>query len=103
VRKNDSIAMLNTSKATSVTLYAHYSKSIKVRFKANGGKVKKKSKRVTYVTTYGKKTYGKLPKPTRKGYYFAGWYTKKKGGKYISAYSDVRTKKDITLYAHWVR
>lgn len=103
VMKNDSVATLNTSKAASVTLYAHYSKSVKVRFNPNGGKVKKKTKRVTYVTAYDKRTYGKLPKPTRKGYYFAGWYTKKKGGKHISAYSEVQSKKNLTLYAHWVR
>jgi uncharacterized repeat protein (TIGR02543 family) len=103
VNRGDNVGMINTSKAASVTLYAQYSKSVKVRFNATKGKVKKKSKRVTYVTTYDKKKYGKLPKPTRKGYYFAGWYTKKKGGKYISAYSDVRTAKNITLYAHWVR
>jgi uncharacterized repeat protein (TIGR02543 family) len=103
VRKKDRVAILNTSRESSVTLYAHYSKSVKVRFKANGGKVKKKSKRVTYVTAYDKKTYGKLPRPTRKGYHFAGWYTKKKGGRYVSAYSEVRSAKNITLYARWMR
>jgi uncharacterized repeat protein (TIGR02543 family) len=103
VKKNDAVAMLNTSKSATVTLYAHYSKSVKVRFEANGGKVKKKRKKATYVTTYEKRTYGKLPRPTRKGYYFAGWYTKKKGGRYASAHSDVRSAKNVTLYAHWIR
>jgi uncharacterized repeat protein (TIGR02543 family) len=103
IGKDDSVAILNTSKTASVTLYAHYGKSVKVRFNANGGKVKKKSKRVTYVTAYEKKAYGNLPRPTRRGYHFAGWYTKKKGGRYVSAYSDVRSRKNLTLYAHWVR
>jgi uncharacterized repeat protein (TIGR02543 family) len=103
VRGNDRVALLNTSKGASVTLYAHYGRAVKVRFDANGGKVKTKNKSVLYVTGYDKKTYGKLPKPVRRGYHFAGWYTKKKGGRYISSYSKVNSAKRLTLYAHWIR
>jgi uncharacterized repeat protein (TIGR02543 family) len=69
----------------------------KVKFNANKGKVKIKSKWYTY----GKK-YGKLPKPTRKGYKFLGWYTKKSGGKKVKSSTIYQaTKATISIYAHW--
>jgi uncharacterized repeat protein (TIGR02543 family) len=71
----------------------------KVKFNANGGKLSKaKSKAVTK----GKK-YGKLPKPTRKGYNFKGWYTKKNGGKRVTANTVVGLTKNTTLYARWAK
>jgi len=77
--------------------YVHAaSKKITIKFKGNGGKASKTSKRVTT----GKK-YGKLPSAKRSNYYFKGWYTSKSGGKKISANSKVLYKKTKTLYAHW--
>ncbi|MDR1775845.1 MAG: InlB B-repeat-containing protein [Actinomycetes bacterium] len=71
---------------------------VKVTFNVNGGKaLSKKSATRTVVT--GKK-YGKLPTPTRTGYKFAGWYTKKTGGKKVSA-STIAGSKNVTLYARW--
>lgn len=43
--------------------------------------------------------YGKLPTVQRKGYRFLGWYTKKTGGKQVTAKK--KAKKNQTLYAHW--
>ena len=77
------------SLADSLTYYT-------VNFKANGGKVSVKSKEVS-----NDAFYGVLPLPTRKGYTFDGWYTKKKGGKLITAYRTVDLDSDITVYAHW--
>ena len=79
----------------------------KVTFNGNKGKMKvkvknkKKKKNVKkYVITKTKNSkIGKLIKPTRKGYKFKGWYTKKKGGKKIKASTKV-TKK-MTVYARW--
>lgn len=72
-------------------------KKFKVTFNVNGGKaIKTKNKTVTA----GKK-YGTLPKATRAGYTFSGWYTAKTGGKKITASSKVSITKDSTLYAHW--
>ena len=76
-----------TSSATKV-------KKVTAKFNPNGGKVSKKS--ASFIT--GKK-YGTLPKPTRKGYTFKGWYTAKKGGTLVNAKSTV--KKSLTLYARW--
>lgn len=86
---------------SSVTYYAHWvknSKKVTVKLNANKGKCSKKSMTVTY----GGKMKG-IPKPTRKGYTFQGWYTKKSGGTKVSA--STKTIKFITesktLYAHW--
>lgn len=68
----------------------------KMNFDATGGKVSKKYKKVTY-----SKKYGKLPTPKRKGYYFRGWYTKKKGGSRITSNMVSKRAKDSTIYARW--
>lgn len=66
-------------------------------FDPNGGKVKTTQK--TY--KYNEKTK-KLPKPKRSRYVFMGWYTKKSGGKKITAKTKASTlKKDRVIYARW--
>lgn len=90
-------ASTKVKQTESHTLYAHWSANkYKIKLNANGGKVSKTS----YKKTYGKK-YGTLPTPTKKGYTFAGWYTKKKGGNLITSSSKVKVTKTTTLYAHW--
>lgn len=69
---------------------------ITVKFNANGGSVKTKTKKVIK-----KKKYGTMPNPTRSGYRFTGWYTKKSGGKKKTKSSKVTASKTHTLYAHW--
>jgi uncharacterized repeat protein (TIGR02543 family) len=80
-----------------ITLKAKWNgKKYTVKFNANGGKVAKSSKKVTF----GAK-YSALPKPTRTNKTFKGWYTKKSGGAKVTASSKVKNAKNITLYAHW--
>lgn len=67
-----------------------------VSFHANKGKAVK-----TTLTLAYKDTYGKLPKTTRKGYQFLGWYTKKTGGTKVTAKTVFKKKSDQVLYAHW--
>lgn len=68
-----------------------------VKFNANKGKVKTSYK---WISQNAK--VGKLPKPTRKGYKFKGWYTKKSGGKKITKTTKVKfTNSYKTYYAHW--
>ena len=71
-------------------------RKIKITFKPNRGKVSTKTK---YVIV--SKKYGKLPKPKRRGYKFKGWYTKKKGGRKVTAKSIVKSSASHVLYAHW--
>lgn len=67
-----------------------------VSFHANKGKAVK-----TTLTLAYKDTYGKLPKTTRAGYQFLGWYTKKTGGTKVTAKTVFKKKNDQVLYAHW--
>jgi len=83
----------------SATLHAVSHKSGKVKFNVNKGKALSKAKKTKIVFSGTK--YGKLPTPTRKGYTFKGWYTKKTSGSKITANSNVKSVKTRTLYAHW--
>lgn len=74
----------------SKTLYAKWTKKVKVKFSANKGRVSKKSK--TVKSNY---KYGKLPTPKRSGYKFKGWYTKKSGGTRITKNTYVSKTKNI--------
>ena len=70
----------------------------------------KNAKDAKLASKYKKKTvtnkcaYGKLPTPSRKNYYFLGWYTTpKEGGKRVTAGTKVNLKRDQKLYAHWAK
>lgn len=67
-----------------------------VSFDANKGKKVK----TTLTVTVGE-AYGKLPKTTRTGYQFLGWYTKKSGGTKVTAKTVFGGDDDQILYAHW--
>lgn len=86
------------------TLYAHWEKIIVeehiVSFNPNGGSLNKEEIRKTVV--FGKE-YGVLPVPSRKGYSFTGWFTKKKGGKKIYGNDIFKNHSDIILYARWTK
>ena len=68
-----------------------------VRFQVNGGKALKASLRTKKIQKG--KTLGKLPTPKRSKYSFKGWYTKKTGGKKVTAKTKIA--KSMTLYARW--
>ncbi len=75
-------------------------KIITVTFNPNGGRVRS-WQRTREVSVGG--TYGELPVPSRRGYTFRGWYTKKTGGDRITKDTEVIIDKNHTLYAHWKR
>lgn len=67
-----------------------------VRFESNRGtKVK------TTITLKSGDKYGTLPKTSREGYRFKGWYTKKQGGTKVTAATRFRMSADQVLYAQW--
>lgn len=66
-----------------------------VTFDANGGKLTGGSK----ATTGPDGKLGSLPKATKEGEYFAGWYTAKTGGTKVSV--NTVYSGDTTLYARW--
>ena len=80
------------------TVYAQWTaNTYTVRFDINytGG-----TNPTSQTVTYGS-TYGTLPKPTRSGYTFMGWYTALNGGTLIRNGTMVSTASNHTLYAHW--
>ncbi|MCR4647791.1 MAG: InlB B-repeat-containing protein [Lachnospiraceae bacterium] len=66
-----------------------------VTFNVNGGKALAESTKSVQENT----AYGELPKASRTGYTFSGWYTAKSGGTKVTAESICEG--DITLYARW--
>lgn len=68
----------------------------KVSFNANGGKKVASTKKLKTG-----QVYGALPKTSRKGYTFLGWYTAKTKGTKVTAKTKFTRKSNITLYAHW--
>ena len=80
------------------TLYARWTpKTYTITFNANGGSCSTASKKVTYA-----QQYGTLPTPTRAGYTFAGWWTKKdSGGTQVFSSTVCYATGSYTLYARW--
>lgn len=79
-----------------ITLYARWTKNNTITFYPNGGKVSKQK----HIIKKGKKV-GALPTPTRSGYTFKGWFTKKSGGSKWTKKTYVKKAKNRKLYAHW--
>ena len=86
------------TKATGdMTLYAHWASAWTVTWNANGGKIG--SATTSKVIVQKGKAVGTLPKATKKGYAFKGWYTKKSGGTKIK--TTTKIAKNVTYYAQW--
>lgn len=69
-----------------------------VNFNCNGGVCPTASK-----TVYYDSAYGEMPTPTKEGYFFLGWYTKKKGGNVVKEDYIYKLASDVTLYACWAK
>lgn len=82
-----------------MTLYAKWKpKEFKVTFNTNGGKCNTK----TALYSFGR-SMKSLPVPTKKGYDFAGWYTRKNANGDRFNEKTKMPKNDITLYAAWIK
>lgn len=78
------------------TVYAHWTSAniFRVTFDAMGGSVSPGS-----AATDSSGQLSSLPTPTRKNYYFDGWYTAREGGERITTGTVFRAA--ATVYAHW--
>ena len=76
--------------------YVYYRRRIILTLDANGGSCPK-----TEIAVMKSLRHGKLPLAERKGYLFDGWYTKKKGGKKVTADTIVQRTGNGVLYARW--
>lgn len=78
-----------------VTIYAIWTGNpFTITFNANGGTVSPSTKSVSNGSTYGI-----LPRPTRSGFIFDGWWTAETGGTKIRATD--KPSGSHTVYAHW--
>ena len=71
-----------------------------VRFDVNGGTVESNSDITGKIVTFDQ-AYGELPKLTKTGYIFGGWFDAAGGGNEITAETIVKTDRDHTLYAQF--
>lgn len=79
------------------TIYAQWEEQeYEITFDANGGETNISKKKVLF-----EESIGVLPKPTRDGYKFEGWYTTRDGGNKVSSSTIVQKK--VTYYAHWIQ
>lgn len=70
-----------------------------LKYNANGGKVSVASKSLKQSAKAGT-----LTKPTKVGYKFAGWYTKKKAGSKVTKTTKIKfTSASKTIYARWTK
>ena len=82
---------------SSHALYAHWiPNTYTITFDPNGGSCSTESKIVTYGATYGD-----MPKSTRLGYSFKGWFTKSRGGIEILGTDRFASLSNVTVYAQW--
>lgn len=92
----------STRVSNNTTYYAHWTlNTYMLTFNANGGKINGNEIQTKQVN-YGE-AYGSLPKPTRDGYSFVGWYTTSlpKGGEQITAQTKHLQESNRTIYARW--
>lgn len=82
------------------TNYQNQSQSHKITFNKNA---KNATLKTTSKQVKTNSKYGTLPTPTRRGYYFLGWYTKASGGSKVTASKVFKLTKNQTLYAHWTK
>lgn len=100
----------DTTFTEDTTVYAIWYKEISytetVRFEANGGIFSDGKELHTATATNGCVAPSDCPKPSREGYNFVGWYTRKKVGGTLFGYSDdgsLYVYGDVTLYARWAK
>jgi uncharacterized repeat protein (TIGR02543 family) len=103
-KKTGGTRILSSTKVKSAkikTLYAHWIKQYKLKFDANGGKLK--DEHAASRTRIYEQRYGTLPAVSMDGYKFLGWYTEQTGGVKIKSTDLLTAKKNLTFYAQWKR
>ena len=98
--KEEGVEINPTTRVTKTqehTLYARW--SCTVTFEPNEGNCSEQSRIVIEGNKYEQE--GQLPKPTRTGYTFDGWYTEQINGTKVTDETIVPDIGNHTLYAHW--
>ena len=79
-----------------ITIFAHWTKRPILTFNPNGGTVAEESRDCWYGDALGT-----LPRPTRSGFFFDGWYTAAEDGSLVTAETTYDWQGDATIYAYW--
>lgn len=83
---------------TDLTVYAQWEGDpCSVTFNANGGSFDGNGTEITKTLAFGSKLSDGINAPSRKGYTFAGWYSKNNNGVTL----ETVTGNNITIYARW--
>jgi uncharacterized repeat protein (TIGR02543 family) len=92
------VSNITSANGKTVTLYAYWvsTGTYKITYKVNGGKMPS-----SYAKTYSAGKGCTLPKPTRKGYTFDGWYTNKECTKGKTTVIKPWVGGNKTYYAKW--
>ena len=89
----------DTTITSSISAYAKWDAfEYMILLDARSGKCDEES-----VFAYCGERIGDIPTPTRKGYYFGGWYTKPGGKGTLYTDKSLMPSKDFTLYAKWTK
>lgn len=89
----------DTTITSSISAYAKWDAfEYMILLDARSGKCDEES-----VFAYCGEKIGDIPTPTRKGYYFGGWYTKPGGNGTLYTDKSLMPSKDFTLYAKWTK
>lgn len=89
----------DTTITSSISAYAKWDAfEYMILLDARSGKCDEES-----VFAYCGEKIGDIPTPTRKGYYFGGWYTKPGGKGTLYTDKSLMPSKDFTLYAKWTK
>ena len=88
--------MYGSTWGTTLVGYCTPSYSLNVSLNPEGGSLNKKN-----ISVVKGKKFGSMPKPSRSGYEFTGWYMTKDGNKKVTSNSKVGKSESFELHAHW--
>lgn len=92
-------SIVSKDNPTFTTIRQHSDMKFTLTFDANGGI----SSTIVKDYSFPSDTYGEMPTPTRTGFKFTGWFTKREHGEGTKVLTtDVAQIATRTVYAHWV-
>ena len=82
--------------ADDITVFAHWTRKPILTFDPNGGTVSETTRECWYGDVLGA-----LPRPSKAGFFFNGWFTAVESGELVTAETTYDWQGDATIYAQW--